>query len=283
MAESLASLGSVLFSMGRYAEAEPPFRQVLEINRVLYHGDHLAVAEALNDVAMTLQRKNRDYTGARPLLEESVAIRTRLLGERHPDIAQGLNNLAMLYYRMKDFDRAEPMFRRAIAMNEELLGPQHPELSTSWSNLALLLRDKGALGEAEAVFRKVLEIDRRALGEDHPYVAATLRAIADLRLRAGAVRDAEPLYRQALAIQVKKFAEGHFEIAKTRSGIAACLIELGQYADAESMLLGSFADLRRGPGDEDAATQVTVRRIVELYGRWRKPEKADLYRTHLRD
>jgi serine/threonine protein kinase/Tfp pilus assembly protein PilF len=283
VAESLASLGSVMFSMGRYAEAEPLFRQGLEINRVLHHGDHLAVAEALNDVAMTLQRKNRDYKGARPLLEESVAIRTRLLGERHPDIAQGLNNLAMLYYRMKDFDRAEPMFRRAIAMNEELLGPQHPELSTSWSNLALLLRDKGALGEAEALFRKVLEIDRRALGEDHPYVAAALRAIADLRLRAGAFRDAEPLYRQALAIQVKKFAEGHFEIAKTRSGIAACLIELGQYAEAESMLLESLADLRRGPGDEDAATQVTLRRIVELYGRWRKPEKADPYRTYLRD
>ena len=114
-------------------------------------------------------------------------------------------------------------------------------------------------------------------------MAAALRAIADLRLRAGAFRDAEPLYRQALAIQVKKFAEGHFEIAKTRSGIAACLIELGQYAEAESMLLGSLADLRRGPGDEDAATQVTLRRIVELYGRWRKPEKADPYRTYLRD
>jgi eukaryotic-like serine/threonine-protein kinase len=279
VAESLTSLGSLLYSMGRYAEAEPLFLEALAMNRSLHRGDHLAVAEALNDVSMSLQRK-RDYAGARPLMEESVAMRTRLLGERHADIAQSLNNLAMLHYAMKDFDKAEPLFRRAIAMNEELLGPEHPELATSWSNLALLLRDKGQLAESEALFRRVLNVDQKALGDEHPYVAATLRVLADLRFRAGAIADAERLYREALAIQVKKFPEGHSERARTLSGIAACLTEREQYAEAEPMLLRALADLG-GPGKQDAPTQVTVRRIVDLYTRWKKPAKADEYRKHL--
>jgi eukaryotic-like serine/threonine-protein kinase len=283
VAESLTSTASVLYDLGRFAESEPLAREALEVNRRLYRGDHLAVAEALNDLAMNLERTKADYQGSRLLLEDALAIRTRLLGERHADIAQSLNNLAMCHYHLKDYERAEPLFRRAIALNEELLGPVHPELSTFWSNLALLLRDTGRHDEAEAQFRKVLEADRKLLGEDHPYVAATLRVLGDFRLRAGAVPEAEGLYRQALAIQVKKFPEGHREIAATRSGVAACLMEVGRFAEAEPLLLGAVADQRRALGDDHRATQRSLRRLVDLYGRWKKPEKAEPYRAHLRE
>jgi hypothetical protein len=106
--------------------------------------------------------------------------------------------------------------------------------------------------------------------------------LGDLRLRAGAVSDAEPLYRQALAIQVKAFPAGHVEAATTRSGIGACLIELGRYEAAEPLLLESLADLQRGVGRQETA-QATLRRIIDLYGRWGKPQRAEPYRVQLRD
>ena len=128
VAESLTSLGTLLFVRGDYAGAEPLFREALDLRLELFGAQNLAVSESLNDVAMTLQRKSEDYAAAEPLLERSLEIRTRLLGDHHPDIAQSLNNLAMLHYRRKDYDRAEPLFRRAIAMNRALFGEAHPEL-----------------------------------------------------------------------------------------------------------------------------------------------------------
>ena len=281
--ESVMALGVLRFSMGRYAEAEPLFREALAIHRSAYGDEHLAVAESLNDLAMTLQRKDGDHAGARPLLEESLAIRGRLLGERHADVAQSLNNLGMLHYRMGNLDEAEALFRRALAMNRELLGPEHLDLSTNWSNLARVLRDKGDLASAEELFRQVLDADRRLLGADHPYVAQALRAIAGLLVRRGRAAEAEPLYRDAIGIQQRRFPAGHWEIARTRSELAACLVERGDYPAAEKLLVASVATLRRARGVEDPGTQLALRTIVDLYGRWQKPARAEPYRAELVD
>jgi serine/threonine protein kinase/Tfp pilus assembly protein PilF len=281
VAESVMSLGVLRFSMGRYDEAESLFRDALARHRSVFGDEHLAVSESLNDLAMTLQRKNRDYAAAKPLLEESLAIRTRLLGERHVDIAQSLNNLGMLYYRMGDLAGAEPLFRRAMSLNRELLGPQHVELATNWSNLARLLRDKGELVEAEQLFRQVLDADRRLLGADHPYVASGLRDIASVLVARGTAAEAERLYRDALAIQQKRFPAGHWEIARTRSELGGCVAARGDYAAAEPLLLGALPALERGLGAANPSTQAARRRVVDLYERWGRPERAEPHRAEL--
>jgi Tetratricopeptide repeat len=81
---------------------------------------------------------------------------------------------------------------------------------------------------------------------------------------------------------VKKFPEGHPEIASTRSRMAACFIERGRYAEAEALLLGALPDLRRAHGDDNPATQSTLQRLVDLYARWKKPERAAVYQAALR-
>ncbi len=48
------------------------------------------------------------------------------LGLDHPDVAQSLNNLALLYYAQGRYDVAEPLHKRALAIEEKALGPDHP-------------------------------------------------------------------------------------------------------------------------------------------------------------
>ncbi|NES00462.1 MAG: tetratricopeptide repeat protein, partial [Symploca sp. SIO1B1] len=58
--------------------------------------DGLAEAEKLNQQAFQLYQVGK-YSEAIPLAEKALAIRQRILGEEHPDVATSLNNLAELY------------------------------------------------------------------------------------------------------------------------------------------------------------------------------------------
>ncbi len=49
------------------------------------------------------------YAGAEPLFRRSLEIREKQLGPDHPNVADSLNNLAILYDRMGRYADAEPL------------------------------------------------------------------------------------------------------------------------------------------------------------------------------
>ena len=63
------------------------------------------------------------------MFEESLAIRKKMLGEEHPDVAQSLNNLAALYENQGKYDEAEKMFEESLAIRKKMLGEEHPDVA----------------------------------------------------------------------------------------------------------------------------------------------------------
>jgi tetratricopeptide (TPR) repeat protein len=59
-------------------------------------------------------------------------------GPDHPDVAQSLANLAVLYREQGRYADAEPLFRRALAIWEKALGSEHLRVALALNNLALL-------------------------------------------------------------------------------------------------------------------------------------------------
>jgi hypothetical protein len=108
-----------------------------------------------------------------------------LHGERHPDYATSLNQLALLLIMHGTPDEAEPLLHRALAIRKETLGEDHPDYATCLSSLAGLLWARGDTAAAEPLLRQAHEIRCRVLGNDHPRSIASRSCLEQfLRMKA---------------------------------------------------------------------------------------------------
>ena len=78
------------------------------------------------------------YEQAEPLLQRALTIREQMLGPEHPDVGEGLNNLASVKVKQGKYEQAEPLYQRALAIHERVLGPEHPKTCTVHENYASL-------------------------------------------------------------------------------------------------------------------------------------------------
>ena len=68
--------------------------------------------------------------------QRALAIREEALGPKHPDVAQSLNNLALLSDSQGQYKKAEPLYQRSLAIWEKALGSEHPDVAASLNNVA---------------------------------------------------------------------------------------------------------------------------------------------------
>jgi tetratricopeptide (TPR) repeat protein len=141
--------------MGRYDEAEPLFRQALEIGEKTIGTAHPEYATHLNNLAGLLKDMGR-IEEARPLLDEAVAIWRKSLGEDHPTYATGLWWKADFAGAEGDWDAARGDYSAAYAVFVRVMGEDHPdtkELAGQYARLLLAeFPDDPALAELESAF-----------------------------------------------------------------------------------------------------------------------------------
>ncbi len=284
VADSMHHVGELLYARGDLAGAERLFRDALAIQRKTLGEENLAVSTTQNSLAIVLRRHETPEATAEAerLYRAALGTRRKLLGNQHTSVAQNLVNLAMLVYANKrEYTEAERLFREALDVNTRLLGEEHPEVSTNLNNLALVLRDQARYAEAESLFRHALALDRKLYGEDHPVVAIVLNNLANLVQRQGDYGGAESLYREAIAVKRRTFPENHWEVATVKSLLGGCLSAARRYRDAEPLLLESYPVIAAQFGDAHNRSRVALRRIIDLYDAWGKPDKTSEWRAKL--
>src|SRR5215218_10625412 len=121
-------------------------------------------------------REHEAVANARHRLE----LQKQAVGERHPEYATGLNQLALLLIMHGDPDRAEPLLTQALEIRKDALGENHPDYATNLSSLAGLLWARGDLDGAEPLLRQALEIRWEVLGSSHPKSVASLNSLEQL-------------------------------------------------------------------------------------------------------
>ena len=300
-AGALTSIANLHFNLQQFAEAVPPTREALEIQRrelgpshpevltslgnlatltgragdpdsaLALHAEVLALRRALGpqeqSVAVTLNNMGSlllgadRYAEAEPYLREALEIQLRLLPREHPDVALSMSNLASLYREQGRYDEAEPLYREALALRRSVYGDWHPRVGISHYQLARMHYLRGALDSAETHYRATLEIDRRAYGDDHPEVAVDATQLARVLLARGDPLAAEPLVREALRIRIAHRGETHAQVADALELLASVVEAQGDGSEAGRLLQRALAVSRAARGADDSATVAIAERL----------------------
>jgi CHAT domain-containing protein len=151
---------------------------------------------------------------------------------QHPDYAQSLHNLAVLYRDMGDYPKALPLHKQARDLRKKVLGEQHPDYAHGLYNLAGLYRDMGDYPKALNLVEQVRDLTKKLQGEQHPDYAYSLNGLAMLYQDMGDYRTALPLLKQALALRKKVLGEQHPDYAQSLHSLAVQYRDMGDYHKA---------------------------------------------------
>jgi tetratricopeptide (TPR) repeat protein len=158
-------------------------------------------------------------------------VRRKLLGDKHPDVALSLSNLANALDGQGKHVEAEELHRQDLALSRELLGDEHPHTGTSYGNLAICLHNQRRYADADPSYRRALAIREKVFGKDHPQTALSCNNLA-INLRAqGKHAEAEQLLRRALAIR-KGAGNSHPDTTTTLVNLGHNLHAQGRYPEA---------------------------------------------------
>jgi serine/threonine protein kinase/tetratricopeptide (TPR) repeat protein len=214
------SLGHLLWSTGRAAEAEPLFAEALAANRRMFAGDHPVTVKCLANLAATHEAQDQ-LDAAEPLRREAVRMSQAVFPGDHALTADMLVALHDLHRRRKRDADALPYLEQAVGMWRRL--GIDAELATGLNRLGALLYELRRDAEAEPVLVEALERDRRLHDGDDAGIVSSLILLGRARLALDKPIDAQQPLDEALAMHArlqpgpsKVLARLHWFAAKTR-------------------------------------------------------------------
>src|SRR6266536_2103277 len=249
-AATLVALAELHGMTGQYQPAEQLYQQALAIHQAVPRPDEEAIGLLLGNLAGLYQTIG-DYAAA-DLLRRVIEIRSLVLPENHPELADGLNDLgALLSAAFRDehslderderLSEAETLLRRALEIRLSVFGENHLSVAESLGNLAGWYRAVRHYGAAEGRLIEAVGIARRVLGPDHPQLAIALNNLAALFLEMGQPAEAEPLYTESLWIIRASLGDSSAEYVSSLHNLAALYAASGR----ETAALGLMEEATR--------------------------------------
>lgn len=192
------------------------------------------------------------FDQARPLLEEALALRERLYGGQHPEVANSLVRLGVLAHS-SGLGEAEPLFRRALAIREARFGSDHPEVADALNKLGTALAARGRFDEAEEILRRSLALSETLWGGEDLRLAKVLHNLSGIALYRGDQAELERLLERALSIREKVLAPDDLDLAGSREALALLRRRQGRLAEAAALLERLVAITERVYGPDHPA------------------------------
>jgi serine/threonine protein kinase/tetratricopeptide (TPR) repeat protein len=199
-AEAAAHLVFVVgYQQGRFSDAR---RWATAAESVLNRmgGHDLLRAWLFNDLGAVVEMEGKKDE-ALQLHLKAISLKTKVLGERHPDVAITEANLAIALNSVGKNEEALEHLDKAIDIEKEGLGAGHPDLAMQFNNRGEILRLLGRYGEARASLEQARNIWERELGSDNALLAYALTGIGEAFLAEGHANESLVPLARALTIR----------------------------------------------------------------------------------
>ena len=235
-------------NLGRYDDAAPLIERSVALRREL-HDDHPELARGL-DFQGTVKQHLGDFEQAEAAFREALAMRRRLYGEMHREVAESLNNLSVILDATARIDSSLVLDEAALAIRREVLGPRDPETVQSLNNLGVAYLQQERPEVAEPLLREALAARRELLGPRHPRVANTLNNLARTLMDLDRDDEAESMLREAIDVWGASLGPDHPRIGGGYYNLAFVLDRAGRPDEAiEAMRRSHAIDRASYPGD----------------------------------
>jgi Tfp pilus assembly protein PilF len=175
--------------------------------------------------------EDEPYSEAEHVLHVAIE-QAEQIGSLNPRLADGLNELGMLYAKQHKYAQAEQMFQRALGVMVAALGPDHPDVAILLRNTGILKASQREYAEADLLLKQALLQTNRVLGREHPTAAATMRTMAVCQAIQGHYGEAERCIRRSLEIGEKTLGSEHPEVAASSRVLAQVLYGVHRNAEA---------------------------------------------------
>jgi TonB family protein len=120
-AQSLLRLARAHRAEGDLAAPEDLYRQAEQPAQAAWGRESAEYGAFLNEVGRYYHRRRKQETAERFYLD-GFGVRVRVLGKDHPDVAESIVNLAVLYENESRNEKAETYYRTALEIRERALG-----------------------------------------------------------------------------------------------------------------------------------------------------------------
>jgi eukaryotic-like serine/threonine-protein kinase len=223
-----------------------------------------------------------EYTNAVAMHRESLALRRKLWGNEHREVANGLYDFAVVLYAPGRFTEAEALCREAVAIRRKLPGPEHVDIATALDCLARILEAQGRLDEAVTTWQEALAMRRKLRGNDHESVGYVLHPLAWTLGRQRKYSEAEAMSREELAIWRKRLGADHSNVGWALGDLAIYLREQGKLAESEATVREALEISRKQSGNNPAAVATFLRQLAwVVYHQGKRAEAEAISREEL--
>lgn len=274
-------LGALFRDQGRYDEAAPRLRRVLDAARQREGSASDAALSAEEHLAL-LHRLCGRFAEAEALYRHIAGAREAADGSRDPDTLRAKHNLAVLLRYADRLPEAQALHEQVLAARRDIFGDDHPATLRSMNSLAVVYRHQRRLDEAAALYAEVVAHQQAVLGPDHPETLQTRLNLAVLYRHMRDYDRAEALNRDIISALAARRGDAHPDTIKAMSNLAVLLITQERYDEAEGWLMRVAAAREAVLGAEHPDTLRTLEHIAYVQEQRGETKQAEeLYRQAL--
>ena len=201
------------------------------------------------------------YQRALPLGERSLALREKLFGPEHGDVAESLHRLGRLKRLQGEFEAAQPLLERAVKIREQRGRPDDPLLAEALSELGTVFWYRGR-PEGRVHLERAVAIEERAGG---PQLSRWLTALSNFDLLIGDLDSQQKLLERALEVGVRAEGRPGFLVSVTILNLGEVLRAQEDYGRARPLLEQALEIAVQLYGTEHQATVYNWAELGELY------------------